>query len=142
MPCNLATLLRGLTAAAMGHQPDHPPTPNNHSAVAPGRYHWSTADTALYHLDDADIVPRGWNTAQRGGSQPASPTPDCTTGPPCTLETLELDAMQAVTDGARRARSPKTQGLGCRRSHFTSQIRDRWIASRMDRVREQNYVGI
>jgi hypothetical protein len=36
----------------------------------------------------------------------------------------------------------KTQGLGCRRSHFTSQIRDRFTASLMDCIREQNYVGI
>jgi hypothetical protein len=30
-PAGLATLLRGLTAA-MGHQPDRPPAPNNHSS--------------------------------------------------------------------------------------------------------------
>src|ERR1700761_7202039 len=34
------------------------------------------------------------------------------------------------------------QGLGCRRSHITSQIRDRWIVSRIDRAREQDDVGI
>src|ERR1700731_1679129 len=34
------------------------------------------------------------------------------------------------------------QGPGCRRSHITSQIRDRWIVSRIDRAREQNDVGI
>jgi hypothetical protein len=31
-PADLATLLRGLTAAAMGHQPDRPSAPNNHSS--------------------------------------------------------------------------------------------------------------
>src|ERR1700744_3347956 len=34
------------------------------------------------------------------------------------------------------------QGPGCRRSHITSQIRDRWIVSWVDRAREQNDVGI
>ena len=34
------------------------------------------------------------------------------------------------------------QGPGCRRSHITSQISDRWIVSRVDRAREQNDVGI
>src|SRR6202044_503058 len=34
------------------------------------------------------------------------------------------------------------QGPGCRGSHITSQIRDRWIVSRVDRAREQNDVGI
>ena len=36
----------------------------------------------------------------------------------------------------------KTHGLGRRRRHFTSQIREGCTASRMDCVREQNYVGI
>ena len=36
----------------------------------------------------------------------------------------------------------KTQGPGRRRRNLTSQIRHRWTASRVDRVREQNYVGI
>ena len=36
----------------------------------------------------------------------------------------------------------KSQGLGRRRRNLTSQIRYRWTASRVDRVREQNYVGI
>src|SRR5271165_7343049 len=35
-----------------------------------------------------------------------------------------------------------TQGLGRRRGHVTAQLRDRWTASLMDRVREQNDVAV
>ena len=48
--------------------------------------------------------------------------------------------MQPVT--VSRLKDLKTQRLGRRRRNLTSQMRHRWAASRMDRVREQNDVGI
>jgi hypothetical protein len=55
-----------------------------------------------------------------------------------------LRALRALASCAavRPLRASKTQGLTRRRSHFTSQIRDRRTASRMDCVRKKKHVGI
>src|ERR1700747_1150819 len=50
-------------------------------------------------------------------------------------------AISATTPRPRGISYVSPQGPGCRGSHITSQIRDRWIVSRIDRAREETDVG-
>lgn len=69
-PATLATLLRGLLAAAnaAGH---HPHAHQQQSPPSPHRYHWTTAHTALYQIVDATSACAEWHTAVPGEAQAA-----------------------------------------------------------------------